>query len=37
MKRIKLNIEIELEGNEAETFLKRLEQLSDSLTGSATV
>jgi len=37
MKRIKLNIEIELEGKEAETFVKRLEQLSDALTGSATV
>ena len=37
MKRIKLNIEIELEGQEAETFVKRLEQLSDAITGSATV
>jgi len=37
MKRIKLNIEIELDGKEAETFVKRLEQLSDALTGSATV
>ena len=37
MKRIKLNIEIELEGNEAETFVKRLEQLSDAITGSGTV
>ena len=36
MKRIKLNIEIELEGNEAETFVKRLEQLSDAITGSDT-
>lgn len=37
MKRIKLNIEIELEGSEADTFVKRLEQLSDAITGSATV
>jgi len=37
MKRIKLNIEIELEGKEAKAFVKRLEQLSDAITGSATV
>ena len=37
MKRIKLNIEIELEGNEADTFVRRLESLGELLTGSATV
>lgn len=37
MKRIKLNIEIDLEGKDALAFIKKLEQLSDAITGSATV
>ena len=33
MKRIKLNIEIEVDGQEADKLLKNLETLSDALTG----
>ena len=37
MTRIKLNIEIELEGKDAKKFIKKVEKLSDAITGSATV